>query len=569
MLGTDGYMAHLMDFVTRPNIHGDTKAITSINFEIGSFYLPSHGYVTGQAVVLTGTTAPTGLALTTNMGFPLNWTAITEYWIIRTDGDNFQLAASHYLSMVGTALVFSSNGTSVSVTALGGGANWHLIDDYSRQTPQTVAYTAVDAGTDKINAVAHGFSHMQRVTIASSGSLPSPLVAGTAYWIIRVDADHVRLAQTEDYAFSLTAIDLTTQGSGNHTITTSEHFIIVSDTAAPTCNGYDTAGSAWESPTGMAPKFLKLGYQTTESGYVRMQGLIWWNSTTHAPWGYWVGRRMNSYDSSVFAYQFIGGDEFLMQATQLGATWYRMFIDTFTAISSKLEPISNVGVLQSGVTAITSTVLPLAAGQELGFTVNKFYYLYDFASHCWINYVKVTNVDTSAHTVTVLGCTNNFPSGAILTPYAHRYYLFGQSSDNGINMSSYNPYSFGDTYCTIPYYSSYDNQGYVFHNQQGAIYGQAAYTQTTELIDAGIPDDEGNYDCVRHAIKEASFPNINNLPSGINRLYGKSSNTLETRVGAMGLMVNYRTMLGVDYLYFFDIAAGTYADMITYSESET
>ena len=562
MNGTDGYMAHLMDFMTRPNVNGSTQAITTIDYTTSNFYLPAHGYSNGQAVVLTGTTAPTGLALSTSLAFPLNWTTITEYWIIKVDVNNFKLASSHYLAMLGTNLPFSSNGTSVSVTALGGGANWYLADDYSRQVAQTFANSAVNTTTHKITATAHGFAQMQRVTIASSGTLPSPLVAGTAYWIVRFDSSTIGLADSEAHAFANTLISISTQGTGNHTITTSEHFIIVCDTAAPTPNGYDTVGAAWESPTGMAPKFLKLGYQTTESGYVRMQGLIYWDSTNHIPWGYWSGVQLASYDSSVFAYQFCGGDEYLMQATLLGATWSAIFIDTFTGISSKLEVVSKVGVLQSGITAGSNVTMQLGTGQAANFTANKWYYIYDFNAHCWVNYGYVVSVNIGADTIVFSNVAQNFPSGSILTPYAHRFYSYGAVFGN-LQETNMRYYGNGSP-CQIAYCSS-SVQANVFHSQIVYINGAANYIISNELVASGIPDDEGNYDCVRHALSEnRDFGG--STTNSINRLYGTSNNTLCTYTGTMGMMTNYRTMLGVDYLNFM-IDNGNYSGMVTYSES--
>jgi Pectate lyase superfamily protein len=60
------------------------------------------------------------------------------------------------------------------------------------------------------------------VRISTTGTLPSPLVAGTDYWWIKVDDNTGKLASTYLNAAAGTAIDLTTAGTGTHTLTSRE-----------------------------------------------------------------------------------------------------------------------------------------------------------------------------------------------------------------------------------------------------------------------------------------------------------------------------------------------------------
>jgi hypothetical protein len=55
--------------------------------------------------------------------------------------------------------------------------------------------------------------------VSTTGSLPSPLLTGTIYYAIRVDATHIRVASSPDNARSGTAIVLTSNGTGTNTIT--------------------------------------------------------------------------------------------------------------------------------------------------------------------------------------------------------------------------------------------------------------------------------------------------------------------------------------------------------------
>ncbi len=50
------------------------------------------------------------------------------------------------------------------------------------------------------------------------GALPAPLVALTEYWIIRVDANTIKLATSQANAIAGTAVNLTTNGTGTNTL---------------------------------------------------------------------------------------------------------------------------------------------------------------------------------------------------------------------------------------------------------------------------------------------------------------------------------------------------------------
>jgi hypothetical protein len=570
MIDADGYLARLLSFATRPNVHEVTgpQNITSSTFASSLFTLAGHGYVTGQEVALTLTgdgALPTGGEFTasTSLAYPVSRLNVTPYFIIKLSDDTFQLASTHYNAMAGTPITFADDisGSYVQITALGGGANWYLHDDFSRMAAVDFATTDVDTTAETITLTGNAFSHMHKVTFSSTGTVPNGLVAGTEYWLILVSAGVYKVATTEANAFNGTAINLTSQGTGTHTVTTAEHFVILTDTASPSANDYNT------SPAGCAPKYVKFGYVNSDSGYIRMQSYLWWDNTNHIGRVLWGGVRMDTYDSALFAYQFIGGDEFFFIATQLGSEWYYELIDTFTGITNKLEAITKVGILQSGITAGSSKVLQLDTGEASNFTVDKFYYLYDFDGHGWVNYVKVIARDTGADTVTIDSCGQDFPAGAVLTPYAHRYYMRvrGQKILNVTNLVHSSVSSF--LKCLIPYCSS-TTQSEVTHPQNTAIYLEAAFPidnyNADEFIAIGIPDDENYWDCMRHAIGDKRSGG--NATTSMNRLYAKTNNILKTARGTMGNMTNTRKHNGIDYLNFVS-SSSTFVDMITYSES--
>lgn len=74
------------------------------------------------------------------------------------------------------------------------------------------------AGTDLLT-VARDYLTGERVRVSSAGTLPAPLVAATNYYSIRFSATTIKLATSVANAFAGIAIDLTTAGTGAHTIT--------------------------------------------------------------------------------------------------------------------------------------------------------------------------------------------------------------------------------------------------------------------------------------------------------------------------------------------------------------
>lgn len=75
---------------------------------------------------------------------------------------------------------------------------------------------AVNTGTDTINIAAHGFTSIQGVLYSNGGgSSVGGLVDGFKYYIIYVDPDNFRLANTEVEARAGTTIDLLTAGTGS------------------------------------------------------------------------------------------------------------------------------------------------------------------------------------------------------------------------------------------------------------------------------------------------------------------------------------------------------------------
>jgi hypothetical protein len=81
------------------------------------------------------------------------------------------------------------------------------------------ATAAVDATANTVALPKHGLDTGRVMQVSNTGGgLPGGLSAQVPYWVIRVDQDTIKLATSEANAFAGTAIDITTQGTGTHTI---------------------------------------------------------------------------------------------------------------------------------------------------------------------------------------------------------------------------------------------------------------------------------------------------------------------------------------------------------------
>ncbi len=86
------------------------------------------------------------------------------------------------------------------------------------QTSQLI--NAADPGTDTLTTFSTHFWETGDgpIRLTTGGTLPSPLVVATNYWVIHVDTSNLKLATSYANAKNGIAIDLTTTGSGLHGI---------------------------------------------------------------------------------------------------------------------------------------------------------------------------------------------------------------------------------------------------------------------------------------------------------------------------------------------------------------
>jgi hypothetical protein len=80
------------------------------------------------------------------------------------------------------------------------------------------AASAVDTAAETITLASHKFQTGDTVQVSTSGGLPSGLSASTTYYVIDASSNTIKLATTLANANAGTAINLASQGTGNHTV---------------------------------------------------------------------------------------------------------------------------------------------------------------------------------------------------------------------------------------------------------------------------------------------------------------------------------------------------------------
>jgi hypothetical protein len=81
----------------------------------------------------------------------------------------------------------------------------------------------VTIGTENINISTHNYTKATRVRLTTTGALPTGLAPATDYFIIKVDANNIKLAATRGDAINGIAVDITAaSGGGTHTVEVQE-----------------------------------------------------------------------------------------------------------------------------------------------------------------------------------------------------------------------------------------------------------------------------------------------------------------------------------------------------------
>ncbi len=538
-----GFLSKALSFFKRPAADGSPQTFTA-DAGTDNITCAGHSYVDGESVKLTnaGGALPGGLAL------------LTEYYVIYVDANTFQLATTYQKSKDAEQIDITGAGTGVhSVYAMGGGAQWYIIDDKSDPAAQT--FTA-DNTTEQLTVTAHGYGTGDMVWVSNSGgALPTGYTAGTMYYVIRVNADTIKLANSMQNAYAGTAVNITSNGTGVHSIIMVEKYIVVCDVAAPVVNDIDT------SPEGLPPKFVKIGMTEANAGRVKIQQYLWYDTTTHTFSGAYSGSQLITSDDADFSYYFYGGAKGFFLLSRIGTSYKIAFVINWIGDANLVEGTDKHGTLQSGVTAGSSIVLQLDTGEAANFTVDNYYFIYDFDGHSWVNSVKVTATDTGADQITVSTLTQNFPAGSVIAAYAHRFLAGGNEGGyselyqgNTLNNSSSGA-------CSIPYINT-ASSGFVFHTPGAVVYGYVTMEWTSSYCSRANPNRKGNFGCSEVGIVENIGHNDNTSTGYGHEPYGVVENVVISAIGTLAPGQDGRTDQGNNYMYF---VAST--DFFTYGGS--
>jgi hypothetical protein len=200
-------------------------AHTAITVAAKTVTKTAHGLATGMKVQVTSDdTLPTG------------YTALTDFFVVRTDADTFQLSDTEAHAIAGTNIVDPVNQ----------GAGTHTFT-VTAQADAVLAYTAVTVGDTTITETTHGMLLGLVGRFTTSTTLPTGLSGGTDYWVIPVTANTFRVASSLVNAQAGTFVDISTVGTGTHTFTATTLAISIQPQVS---NDPDSVGwVAYGSPT--------------------------------------------------------------------------------------------------------------------------------------------------------------------------------------------------------------------------------------------------------------------------------------------------------------------------------
>lgn len=122
------------------------------------------------------------------------------------------------------------------------------------------ASVTVDPATDIFTLTAHGFAANHQVVFTSTGTLPTPLVAGTIYFVRDVTANTFKVAATSGGV----AIDITSAGTGTHTVTQ----VVTWTTSGGTLSNATSTSVTWKAPNETGTRTLTATNSAAEAGIV-------------------------------------------------------------------------------------------------------------------------------------------------------------------------------------------------------------------------------------------------------------------------------------------------------------
>lgn len=191
---------------------GSSTEVVLVDDDVNQLFLPAHNLNDGDILKYSATTGTPIQGLTND----------NLYVVIFVDDDHIGLTES---------IEEFEAGNPINISAVGTGSE-HILQKIvifnSASTP------VVDLANNQINIPVHNLTTGDRVVYQTDGTVPiDPLVDNSEYYVIRIDADSIRLAYDEEDALDDTPIDLKAVGdSPIHSFTR------VRVTRIPVCTNY-------------------------------------------------------------------------------------------------------------------------------------------------------------------------------------------------------------------------------------------------------------------------------------------------------------------------------------------
>jgi hypothetical protein len=104
-----------------------------------------------------------------------------------------------------------------AVLANSGTSSAYAVGGYS-SSAKTFTSADVNTGTEEITIASHGMATGQAIKFTTVGTLATPLVVGTTYYVINVSTNIIKVAATLADATAGTAINITAAGAGTSTV---------------------------------------------------------------------------------------------------------------------------------------------------------------------------------------------------------------------------------------------------------------------------------------------------------------------------------------------------------------
>lgn len=338
----------------------------------------------------------------------------------------------------------------------------------------------------------------------------------------------------------------------------SDPYIVVSNHQAATVAADPNNVSHQDDPH----IILQVGLYTTISGRVFIKHWGFWDASGHEGWLLIQRALLYTYDDADFVYDFRGGPTFMSLATRRGSTWEMFTCGKWTADSVLCEDTTVCGAFQAGVSAGSDVAVQLGAGEAANFTENGFYYVMDIdnnggAYHCWVNYVKVTEVNTYTDVVHLQQIRHDFPAGTIIAAYPIRLYNLADRPEGGstsrrirIPMCSSKSTDGSDwSYCISDGTSNQTWDG------RGAI--SCYLDNNTTLLTHICPDDVGNYAIQRGYLVEEYKGDTASDAGDMNRAYGSPEEIYVSSNENIAKMLDGREYNSRNYIRAYDGLTGS------------